>query len=178
MVGTSGGEFGIRGYVAALDAETGKEVWRSYTIPAPGEPAVETWKRTTTGKPGGGSVWITGHYDPKLNLVYWGTGNPGTVGERHAPRRQPVHGVGHRARRRYRQAARLSPVRRPTSRGIGTRSRPRSSSTTGARAATSRVSSIPARNGYLWLLERQQDAIKFIDAKPFVKQEVFTRSTR
>ena len=61
-----------------------------------------------------------------------------------------------------------------TNRGTGTRSRRRCSSTTSARAATSPGSSIPARNGYLWLLERQQDAIKFVDAKPYVKQEVFT----
>src|SRR5215210_4071517 len=58
MVGTSGGEFGIRGYVAALDADTGKEAWRTYTIPAPGEPGSETWKGDGHWKTGGGSVWI------------------------------------------------------------------------------------------------------------------------
>jgi len=61
MVGTSGGEFGIRGYVAAFDARTGKEVWKTYTIPGPGEPGNETWAGDTW-KTGGASVWITGHY--------------------------------------------------------------------------------------------------------------------
>jgi alcohol dehydrogenase (cytochrome c) len=75
LVGVSGGEFGIRGYVAAFDAETGKEVWRSYSIPAPGEPGSETWQKADTWKTGGGAMWMTGNYDPKNNLVYWGVGN-------------------------------------------------------------------------------------------------------
>ena len=87
LVGTSGGDRGIRGFIAALDARTGEEVWRFYTIPAPGEPGHETWERCPPDpesfcdpeawKHGGGSVWITGSYDPELNLTYWGVGNPG-----------------------------------------------------------------------------------------------------
>jgi alcohol dehydrogenase (cytochrome c) len=76
IVGTAGGEFGIRGYIAAYDAKTGKEVWRFYTIPGPGEPGHETWQNDAW-KTGGGSVWVTGSYDPELNLTYWGIGNPG-----------------------------------------------------------------------------------------------------
>src|SRR5437868_12657162 len=76
LVGTAGGEYGIRGFIAALDAKTGKEAWRFYTIPAPGEPGSETWKGDSW-KHGGASVWITGSYDPDLNLTYWGIGNPG-----------------------------------------------------------------------------------------------------
>jgi alcohol dehydrogenase (cytochrome c) len=75
IVGVSGGEFGIRGYVAAFDAETGKEAWRSYSIPAPGEPGSETWQKADTWKTGGGAMWMTGNYDPKNNLIYWGVGN-------------------------------------------------------------------------------------------------------
>jgi alcohol dehydrogenase (cytochrome c) len=75
IVGVSGGEFGIRGYVAAFDAETGKEAWRTYSIPAPGEPGSETWQKADTWKTGGGSMWMTGNYDPKANLIYWGVGN-------------------------------------------------------------------------------------------------------
>jgi alcohol dehydrogenase (cytochrome c) len=76
LVGISGGEAGIRGFVDAYDAKTGKQAWRFYTIPGPGEPGHETWNGDTW-KTGGGSTWVTGSYDPKLNLVYWGIGNPG-----------------------------------------------------------------------------------------------------
>ncbi len=87
IVGLGGGEFGIRGAIAAYDAKTGKEMWRFNTIPAPGEPGHETWEpcppnAKTYCDPeawthGGGSVWVTGSYDPALNLTYWGTGNVG-----------------------------------------------------------------------------------------------------
>lgn len=76
LVGVAGGEFGIRGFVAAYDAKTGKELWRTYTIPGPGEPGHDTWQGDDW-KTGGAPVWLTGSYDPELNLVYWGTGNPG-----------------------------------------------------------------------------------------------------
>ena len=75
IVGTAGGEFGIRGYLAAYDALTGEEAWRFYTIPGPGEPGHETWENDAW-KTGGGSIWLTGSYDPDLNLTYWGVGNP------------------------------------------------------------------------------------------------------
>jgi alcohol dehydrogenase (cytochrome c) len=87
IVGVGGGEFGIRGFVAAYDARTGREVWRFYTIPGPGEPGSETWhpcpeKREAfcddeAWKHGGGSIWVTGSFDPDLNLTYWGVGNAG-----------------------------------------------------------------------------------------------------
>jgi alcohol dehydrogenase (cytochrome c) len=76
IVGTAGGEYGIRGFIAAYNARTGKEVWRFNTIPGPGEPGHETWKNDAW-KTGGGSIWVTGAYDPELNLTYWGVGNPG-----------------------------------------------------------------------------------------------------
>jgi alcohol dehydrogenase (cytochrome c) len=76
IVGVAGGEFGVRGFIAAYDAQTGKECWRTYTIPGPGEPGHETWQGDDW-KHGGSSVWMTGSYDPDLNLTYWGTGNPG-----------------------------------------------------------------------------------------------------
>ena len=78
IVGVAGGEFGIRGFIAAYDADTGEEVWRFHTIPAPGEPGFETWEDGGDAwMHGGGSVWLTGSYDPELNLTYWGIGNPG-----------------------------------------------------------------------------------------------------
>ncbi len=76
IVGTGGGEYGIRGFIAAYSVETGKERWRFYTVPAPGEPGSDTWSGDAW-KSGGGSIWVTGSYDPDLNLTYWGVGNPG-----------------------------------------------------------------------------------------------------
>ena len=76
LIGISGGETGIRGFVDAFDAKTGKRVWRTYTVPAPGEPGSETWGKASW-QTGGGSTWLTGSYDPDLKLVYWGVGNPG-----------------------------------------------------------------------------------------------------
>jgi alcohol dehydrogenase (cytochrome c) len=76
LIGTGGGEYGIRGFIAAFDARTGKEAWRFYTIPGPGERGHETWSGETW-KTGGGSIWLTPSYDPALNLTYWGVGNPG-----------------------------------------------------------------------------------------------------
>nr|WP_294523933.1 PQQ-dependent dehydrogenase, methanol/ethanol family [uncultured Rhodopila sp.] len=75
LVGVAGGEFGVRGFVEAFDAETGKSVWKTYTIPAPGEAGSETWQKPDTWKTGGASTWMTGNYDPASNTVYWGTGN-------------------------------------------------------------------------------------------------------
>lgn len=75
MVGVSGGEFGIRGYVAAYDADTGEEAWRVYTVPAPGEPGSDTWPEDDSWKTGGGSVWMNGNYDVDTGIVYFGVGN-------------------------------------------------------------------------------------------------------
>jgi alcohol dehydrogenase (cytochrome c) len=75
IVGISGGDVGIRGFLDAYDAKTGARVWRLWTIPAPGEPGSETWGKDMSGT-GGASTWGTGSYDPELNLLYWSTGNP------------------------------------------------------------------------------------------------------
>lgn len=82
VVGTSGGERGVRGYVVAFDAETGAESWRTFLVPEPGEPGSETWpqpgdEHEDAWKTGGASSWITGQYDPDTKLIYWGTGNGG-----------------------------------------------------------------------------------------------------
>ena len=75
IAGVSGAEFGVRGYLEGYDAQTGKQLWRTYTIPAPGEPGSETWAGNSLTH-GGGSTWVTGSYDPELDLVFWGIGNP------------------------------------------------------------------------------------------------------
>jgi len=75
MVGVAGGEFGIRGFVAAFDADSGKPAWKTFTVPEPGQPGSETWQKADTWKHGGGSTWQSGNYDPDSNTVYWGVGN-------------------------------------------------------------------------------------------------------
>ena len=75
VIGVSGGDFGIRGFLAAYDATTGQQEWRFDTIPGPGEPGHETWQNEAW-KSGGGPTWVTGSYDPSLDLLYWGVGNP------------------------------------------------------------------------------------------------------
>src|SRR5215471_13080964 len=74
--GVSGGESTTRGFLDGWDPETGKKLWRRYTIPAPGEPGSETWpKNSDAWMHGGGPTWRSGSYDAELDLVYWGTGN-------------------------------------------------------------------------------------------------------
>jgi alcohol dehydrogenase (cytochrome c) len=75
LVGTSGGDDGVRGFLAAFDAQTGKDVWRLWTIPAPGEFGSESWPGEMYLR-GGATTWMPGTYDPELNLLYWTTSNP------------------------------------------------------------------------------------------------------
>ena len=92
VTGMSGAEFGIRGFIDGWDPETGEQLWRRYTIPARGEKGNETWPQdNNTWKTGGGSSWITGSYDPELDLMYWGTGNaaPWSAFERKATTSTP-----------------------------------------------------------------------------------------
>ena len=171
IVGVSGGELGIRGFVQALDARTGSSAWKTFTIPAPGEPGSDTWKGDTW-RTGGVSVWITGTYDPQLNLTYWGTGNAAQwIGDQRPGDNLYSASVlaldadsgKLRAYHQYHwndswdwdevSAPVLMDVKR------------------GDRTIKGLVH--PARNGYLWLLERRADAIAFVDAKPYVKQTAF-----
>jgi alcohol dehydrogenase (cytochrome c) len=76
IVGVAGGEYGCRCFIDAYDAQTGKRAWRFHTVPGPGEPGNETWAGDSW-KRSGASIWVTGAYDPELNLAYFGTGNPG-----------------------------------------------------------------------------------------------------
>lgn len=171
MVGVSGGERGIRGFVTALDADTGEEVWKAYTIPGPGEPGNETWPGDSW-QTGGAPVWVTGTYDPALNISYWGTGNAGPwIGEaRPGDNLYATSVVGFDVdtgelkgyhQYHWNDSFDWDEVSPPILMDVERDGR-----------------TFPAlvhagRNGYLWLLERGADAIKYVDAVPFVYQNVF-----
>ncbi len=173
MVGTSGGELGIRGYIAAFDADDGKPVWKTYTIPGPGEPGHETWQ-TDAWKTGGVSVWLTAHYDPQLNLSFWGTGNAA-----------PWPGDMHPGDNLY--ASSVIALDVDTGKIRGHHQYHWNDSWDWDEVSTPLLIDFPkdgrtikglvhpGRNGYLWRLERSANGIKFIDARPFVTQEVFTK---
>jgi alcohol dehydrogenase (cytochrome c) len=172
LVGVSGGERGIRGFVAALDAETGEEVWRTYTIPGPGEPGNDTWP-DDTWQHGGAPTWVTGTYDPVLNQTYWGTGNAGPwIGDARPGDNLYTNSViafdaSTGAIEGYHQyhwngSWDWDEVSPPLLIDVERNGR-----------------TIPSlvhagRDGYLWLLERGRDGIRFVDAKPYVFQDVFT----
>jgi alcohol dehydrogenase (cytochrome c) len=171
IVGMSGGEYGIRGYIAAYDANTGEEVWKTYTVPGPGEPGHETWTGDTW-KTGGASAWITGHYDPQLNLTYWGTGNTG-----------PWPGDAHPGDNLY--ATSVIALDADTGKLRGYHQYHWNDSWDWDEVSAPILMDVPrdggaikalvhpARSGYLFLLERTAEAIKFVGAKPYVKQNVF-----
>ncbi len=174
MLGTSGGEYGIRGFVAAFDPETGKEQWRTYTIPAPGEPGSETWPAGEQWKTGGGPVWVTGNYDADLNLAYWGTGNGG-----------PWMGDKRPGDNLYTSSVIAIDVATGAIRGHH-QYHPNDSwdwdevsppilidFQRGGKTYKGLIDA--ARDGYLWFLERTEGPIHFIEGKPFVAQNVFTR---
>ena len=172
MVGVSGGEFGIRGFVAAFDAATGEPAWKTYTIPAPGEPGSESWGGDSW-KTGGVPVWLTGSYDAATGISYWGTGNGGPwtgdvrPGDNLYATSVLALDVETGALTGYHQYhwndswdwdEVSAPLLIDFMRGDRT---------------------IPGlvhagRNGYLWFLEREPDGIGFVDAKPYVRQDVFT----
>ena len=172
MVGVSGGGLGIRGFVVALDADTGREFWRTYTIPAPGEPGSETWPGETW-RTGGVAVWVTPTYDPALNQVYWGTGNPG-----------PWMGDARPGDNLYSNS--VLALDAATGAIAGYHQYHHNGSWNWDEADPPLVLDLerdgriipslvhPGRNGYLWFLERRADGIGFVDAVPYVHQNVFT----
>jgi alcohol dehydrogenase (cytochrome c) len=172
MVGVSGGERGIRGFVTARDAETGEEVWKTYTIPGPGEFGNDSWPGDSW-QTGGAPSWVTGTYDPELNQTYWGTGNPGPwIGEARPGDNLYANSVlaldaDTGAIRGYHQyhwngSWDWDEVDSPLVIDIDRDGR------------TIPALVHPGRNGYLWILERKANEIGFVDAFPFVYQNVFT----
>jgi alcohol dehydrogenase (cytochrome c) len=172
MIGVSGGELGVRGFIAAFDAESGKPVWTTYTVPAPGEPGSETWPTGDQWKTGGGSVWITATYDPETNLSFWGTGNGGPwMGDQRPGDNLFTSSVmaldtatgkikGH-FQYHPNDSWDWDEVSPPILVDYQHNGR------------TVKGLVDVARDGYLWMLERTPDKINFIDGKPFVKQNVF-----
>ena len=172
MVGVSGGEFGIRGFVAAFDATTGEPAWKTYTIPAPGEPGSESWGGDSW-KTGGVPVWLTGSYDPATGISYWGTGNGGPwTGDVRPGDNLYATSVlaldvetgaltGHH-QYHWNDSWDWDEVSAPLLIDF----------VRGDRTIPGLVH--PGRNGYLWFLEREPDGIGFVDAKPYVRQDVFT----
>jgi len=172
LVGASGGERGIRGFVAALDAETGQEIWRTYTIPAPGEPGSETWPEGAW-ETGGGSIWMAGNYDPETNLSFWGTGNAGPwtgearPGDNLFANSVIALDVDTGEMKGYHQyhwngSWDWDEVSPPVIMEVER----------GGRRFKALVHA--GRNGYLWILEPSEDGIEFVDAEPYVYQNVFT----
>ena len=173
MVGVSGGEFGIRGFVAAFDAASGEPAWKAYTIPSPGEPGSESWPGDSW-KTGGVPVWITGSYDPATKLSYWGTGNGGPwTGDVRAGDNLYATSVialdvatgemrGHH-QYHWNDSWDWDEVSAPLLIDF-------------ERAGRTIAGLVhPGRNGYLWFLERRSDgAIAYVDAKAYVEQDVFT----
>jgi alcohol dehydrogenase (cytochrome c) len=172
MVGVSGGELGVRGFVAAFDAETGKPLWKTYTIPAPGEPGSETWPKGDQWKTGGGSVWITANYDPDTDLSFWGTGNGGPwMGDQRPGDNFYTSSV-------LALDAATGKIKgyhqyHPNDSWDWDEVSPPILVDYQHNGKTIKGLVDVARDGYLWMLERTPDKINFIDGKPFVKQNVF-----
>ncbi len=172
-VGISGGEFGIRGFVAAYDAETGKEAWRAFTIPGPGEPGHDTWPAAgEEWKTGGGPTWVSGNYDPATNLLYWGVGNGG-----------PWMGDLRPGDNLY--VASTIAIDASTGKIVGHfQYNPNESFdwdevsppllidyTRNGKTITGLVN--VSRSGYIFNLERTKGPIRFVDAQPYVLQTAF-----
>ena len=172
MVGASGGEFGVRGFVAAFDPDTGKELWRTFTVPAPGEPGSETWPKGDQWKTGGAPVWVTGNYDPDTNIAYWGTGNGGPwMGDQRPGDNLYVASTvaidvatgqikGH-FQYNPNESWDWDEVSPPILVDYQRNGR------------TIKGLINVARDGYLWFLERSNGPIRFVEGKPFVTQNVF-----
>ena len=172
VVGISGGDGPTRGFVAAYDPETGKQAWRCFTIPAPGEPGSETWPGGDEWKTGGGSTWVTGNYDPDTNLLYWGTGNgsPWVASEREGDNLYTASTIAIDAAsgqiKGYFQYT-------PNESWDWDEVSPPLLIDFNRNGRTIKGLVNFTRSGYLYFLERSNGPIRFIEGKPYVKQNVF-----
>jgi alcohol dehydrogenase (cytochrome c) len=173
LVGVAGGEFGVRGFIAAFDAGTGKPAWKTYTIPAPGEAGADTWQKADTWKTGGASTWMTGNYDPEANVVYWGTGNA-----------SPWFGDQRPGDNLYTSSTLALDGDTGKIKGHFQYHQNESWDWDAQNApmlvdfqkdgATTKGLLTPQRNGYLYWLQRNTDgAISYVNSQPYVPQNVF-----
>ena len=172
MVGASGGELGVRGFVAAYDPDNGRELWRTYTVPAPGEPGSETWPKGDQWKNGGAPVWVTGNYDSQTNIAYWGTGNGGPwMGDQrpgdnlYATSTIAIDVATGRIKGHHQY--------HPNDSWDWDEVSPPILVDYQRQGRTIKGLIDVARNGYLWFLERTDGPINFVEGKPYVKQNVF-----
>jgi alcohol dehydrogenase (cytochrome c) len=173
LVGASGGEMGIRGFVAAYDAETGHDVWKTYTVPAPGEPGSETWPNGDQWKTGGGPVWVTGTYDPATNITFWGTGNGGPwMGDQRPG--DNLYTSSTIALDASTGAIKGHFQYHPNDSWDWDEVSPPILVDYQRNGRTVKGLIDVARDGYLWFLERTGGTIAFVEGKPYVKQNVFT----
>ena len=173
VVGISGGDGPTRGFVAAYDPETGKQAWRCFTIPAPGEPGSETWpKDGEQWKTGGGATWVTGNYDPDTNLLFWGVGNgnPWVASEREGDDLYTASTIAIDAStgaiKGYFQYT-------PNESWDFDEVSPPLLIDFNRNGRTIKGLVNFTRSGYLYFLERTNGKIKFIEGKPYVKQNIF-----
>ena len=167
LVGTSGGELGVRGFIAAYDADT-----RTFTVPAPGEPGSETWPKGDQWKTGGGSIWVTGNYDRQTNLTFWGTGNGGPwMGDQrpgdnlYTASTIAVDAATGRIKGHHQYHPNDSWDWDEVSPPILVDYKRNGKTVKGLIDV--------ARDGYMWFLERTDGAINFVEGTPYVKQNVF-----
>ena len=172
LVGASGGELGIRGFVAAFDPDTGQELWKTFTVPAPGEPGSETWPAGDQWKTGGGPVWVTGNYDPETNLAFYGTGNGGPwmgdqrPGDNLYTASTIAIDAGTGAIKGHFQY-------NPNESWDWDEVSPPILIDYVRNGRTIKGLINASRSGYLWFLERTAGRINFVDGKPFVAQNVY-----
>jgi alcohol dehydrogenase (cytochrome c) len=171
VTGISGGDGANRGFVAAYDPGTGRELWKTYMTPSPGEPGSDTW-RGDDWKTGGAATWVTGNYDPETNLVYWGVGNG-----------YPWVGLARPGDNLYTASTVAIDVATGAIKGHFQYTPNESwdwdevsppilvDYRRGGRTVKGLINF--ARSGYLYFLERSAGAITFVEGMPYVKQNVF-----
>jgi alcohol dehydrogenase (cytochrome c) len=173
VTGIAGGDGPNRGFVAAYDPDTGRQVWKTFMTPSPGEPGSSTW-RGDDWQTGGAATWVTGNYDVETNLVFWGVGNG-----------YPWVGLARPGDNLYTASTVAIDVATGAIKGHFQYTPNESwdwdevsppilvDYRRGGRTIKGLVNF--ARNGYLYFLERTPGAINFVEGKPYVKQNVFTR---